>query len=498
MITQSSNQKTLEVSAVSKKYGKTIALNQLSLTARAGEILGIAGPNGAGKSTLIKILAGEVELDSGSITVNSKDSSDSSPIPQVAVVHQELQVFPNLSVMDNLLIIRESANFFRPKSTEREVAILEEMRLSKFKDSILGELPLAVAQRVEIARALLSDAPIFLFDEPNSALTPEESEDLFNAMHHLKNLGHIVLFVTHRLTELVTHSNRVQLIIDGKAGAEFVGSELNAENIAAYMVMEESRQREGQKSEKRTFENNFINVLDWTHHRRVFKALDLEIQAGEIIAIVGVEGSGGRELIRSLAGVENAVGKISVNKKEIDPKNSGFAFVAADRDSSIFPNLTVGENLVIRHGESISNRAGWLSKKNSKALSSESKLQYTIKTESLDLNVKSLSGGNQQKVAIASALSTRPVLALLEEPTRGVDISSKADIYALLRNHTMNKSAVIIFCTEESEVYDIADRAWVMHLGSIVGEIDISTCSDLEDLARRISRFTEIETKTAS
>jgi len=229
--------KTLKVKGVSKRYGKTIALNQLSLTARSGEILGIAGPNGAGKSTLIKILAGEVELDSGSITIDLNESSEGSPLSQVAVVHQELQVYPNLSVLDNLLIIRENSGMLRPKSSKKELEILEEMRLTKFKDEILGELPLAVAQRVEIARALLSDALIFLFDEPNSALTPEESEDLFSAMHQLKDLGHIVLFVTHRLAELVEHSNRVQLIIDGKAGTIFEGSALNSENIAAHLVL---------------------------------------------------------------------------------------------------------------------------------------------------------------------------------------------------------------------------------------------------------------------
>jgi ABC-type sugar transport system ATPase subunit len=488
----------LEVRDVSKKYGKTIALSQLSLIAKSGEILGIAGPNGAGKSTLIKILSGDVELDSGSITIKNEDGSESSPISQVAVVHQELQIYPNLSVIDNFLIVREHQNLFRPKSSEKESDMLEEMGLTKFKNRILGELPLAVAQRVEIGRALLSNALIFLFDEPNSALTPEESQDLFHAMHHLKDLGHIVLFITHRLAELVEHSDRVQLIIDGKAGALFEGSDLNAENIAAHLVIEESRQRGSQQTKQRIFENDFINVKNWTHRGNAFNSLDLEIHSGEIIAIVGVEGSGGRELIRSLAGVEKASGSILIDNEVVDPKNSGFAFVSANRESSIFANLTLGENLVIRHGDSISNKIGWVSSKNSKVLASESKVQYTIKSDSLDLNVKSLSGGNQQKVAIASALSTMPILALLEEPTRGVDMSSKADIYALLKEHAKGKSAVVILCTEESEVYDVADRACVMHLGELVGEIDISTCTDLEDLVRKISKFTHKESKAAS
>jgi ABC-type sugar transport system ATPase subunit len=488
----------LEVRDVSKRYGKTIALSQLSLTAKSGEILGIAGPNGAGKSTLIKILSGDVELDSGSITIKDENGSESSPISQVAVVHQELQIYPNLSVIDNFLIVRENQNLLRPKSSKKELDMLEEMGLTKFKNRILGELPLAVAQRVEIGRALLSNALIFLFDEPNSALTPEESQDLFHAMHHLKDLGHIVLFITHRLAELVEHSDRVQLIIDGKADAFFEGSALTAENIATHLVMEESRQRGSQQSKERVFENNFIKVKSWTHHRDTFKSLDLEIRSGEIIAIVGVEGSGGRELIRSLAGVEKASGIILIDNEVVDPKNSGFAFVSANRESSIFANLTLGENLVIRHGSSISNKIGWLSNKNSKVLASESKAQYTIKSDSLDLNVKSLSGGNQQKVAIASALSTMPVLALLEEPTRGVDMSSKADIYALLKDHAKGKSAVVILCTEESEVYDVADRACVMHLGELVGEIDISACTDLEDLARKISKLTHKESKAAS
>jgi ABC-type sugar transport system ATPase subunit len=301
----------LVIRGLHKRYGDTVALDGLDLHARPGEILGVAGPNGAGKSTVIKVLAAETTADSGVITVGGVPWSPSLAVHRVAVVHQEPQLFPNLTVEENLVVGRERRRVLRHGANEQERALMADLAIAEFADRPLGTCTLAVQQRTEIARALAQDARLFLFDEPNSALTDEESDDLFRRMHALADAGHVVMLVSHRLAELVEHADRVAVIRDGRATAVLEGEALTQVGVARQLVLGQP-ERVVDEADVDPVDHaphgSALTLSQWTHADGEFTGIDLAVDAGEIVAIVGVEGSGARELLRSAAGLERASG----------------------------------------------------------------------------------------------------------------------------------------------------------------------------------------------
>ena len=482
-----SNAGGLQVLNLVKRYGDTVALSGLTVAAMPGEILGVAGPNGAGKSTLVKILAGETTPDSGTIELKGDLWSAAADYHRVAVVHQDPQLFPNLTVAENLLVGVEPSRLFRPSRKDVDREVLAEVGLLPYIDVPVGELSLAMQQRTEIARALSMRADVFLFDEPNSALTESESAELFERMHILADQGRIVFLVTHRLGELAAHCDRAVVIVDGAVKTSLAGGELSEERIARELVVgrrmiDDSTRRRG--SDKRP---TLLETSGWTHGHRMFADADLAVAAGEIFAIVGVEGSGGRELVRSIAGFEKAAGSISVTDQHGSSAQQRVAYVIGDRSQSLFDNLSVGENLILRQAASLTSRLGVLDRRRARASAQRYRSDFSVKTASLDTPIRSLSGGNQQKVAIAAALATRPSVMALEEPTRGVDLGSRADIYRLLREFVESDAAVILYCTEDSEVFDAADRVAVMVKGRIAGVLTVADYGDAEELAGAIA-----------
>lgn len=470
------------ITDISKRYGDTVALAGLSLTARKGQILGIAGPNGAGKSTLVKVLAGEVLADSGTISVHGKPWTRELGAHQIAVVHQEPQLFPNLTVAENLVAGREYGRVRKPQLQPIDLETLEETGLLPYAQQRLGDLPLALQQRTEIARALVRRAEVFLFDEPNSALTEDESAELFGRMRMLADSDHVVVLVTHRLTELAAHADRVAVIVDGACRSTFEAPELSEERIARELVVGRVAVAQGARTGRATEASPALELRNWTHRAGRFCDVSLTIAQAEIVAIVGVEGSGGRELVRSVAGFERATGRCELSDAE-----ASTAFVAADRADSLFENLTVAENLYLRQSGAIRGKAGLLRRAEARRIAEKARRDFSVKTATLDTPIRSLSGGNQQKVAIASALAVEPSVVVLEEPTRGVDIASKAEIYRLLRDFAERGRGVLLYCTEDSEVFDVADRAVVVARGGVVGELDCSAFQDAESLAERVA-----------
>lgn len=556
---------------VQKRFGDTIALDGLSLTAAAGEIFGIAGPNGSGKSTMIKILAGEVEADAGRILFDGEERSDDDPARTVAIVHQEPQVFPNLTVAENILVGRERRRTLMRKVDDLESELLEAMGLAPQANRILGGLPLASQQRTEIARSLAQNARVFLFDEPNSALTDEESEDLFRRMHALADEGRVVILVSHRLNELVEHADRVAMLIDGRSEAEFAGEELTQDRLARELVVGAVQSEQAEAAEVSSHAGNAVmEVNGWTHPEGKFTDVSMQVGSGEIVAVTGVEGSGARELIRSLAGfapsdgaiwlksddgraldgdqrapegdqpppdvagapdvagesassseaqqagVEAGVAGVDFRKKSLGQLQKfgrisristigklsrrgsqqslgrkGVAFVGADRAKNLFRNLSVGENLVARLTTEL-GESGILRLKTIRRHSEELAEKFMVKTTSVAAPITSLSGGNQQKVVIASALATNPMLLILEEPTRGVDVPSKREIYRLLRQFVESGEGVLLYCTEDSEIFEVADRTVVIAKGRISGELTRDDYDDVESCAAARARLESV------
>lgn len=482
----------LLIRGLRKWYGDTRALDGLDLEARPGEILGIAGPNGAGKSTLIKVIAGETRADAGEIRLDGRAWDTSTDRDRVAVVHQEPQLFPNLTVAENIMVGREGSRALVRHIDPHERTLMRDLAILEFADRPLETVPLAIQQRVEIGRALARDARVFLFDEPNSALTQEESKDLFRRMHLLADAGNVVLLVSHRIAELAEHTDRVALILDGVCTDLLEGEGLTPDGIAAGLVTGQATRVSTEQVSARPEDGaaTALRLSGWTHGGGEFEGIDLHVKVGEIVSIVGVEGSGARELVRSIAGFERSHGDIEVASRTGSAAiAAGTSLVSADRHASLFTNLTIGENMVSRLSSEITTGGGALRPRRMIQIAHELREQFQVKAASVHLPIWSLSGGNQQKVAIAAAIVKRPSVLVLEEPTRGVDVGSKREIYRLMRAYAAVGHAVIIYCTEIPEVFETADLVYVVSDGRLSDPLLVMGYPDVEALARAVTRL---------
>jgi len=482
----------VRIRGLRKHYGDTIALAELDLDARPGEILGVAGPNGAGKSTMVKILAGEVDRDDGEILVDGEPWSSELGSHRVAVVHQEPQLFPNLTVGENIVAGYENDGWRWPATGDEHHRLFEELGLLKLRHRLLGELGLAIQQRTEITRALVRNARVMLFDEPNSALTPAESAEFFRLMRQLANAGRVVMLISHRLTELAANSDRVAVIVDGRCVRLLEGAEKTAENIAETLVRGLGTSAAGATaatSNGGVVEGDALRLVDLTDHKQIFRNLDFDLARGTVTALIGVEGSGGREIVRASAGLRRVHGQVLIEGEPVRPARLSeyVSFVAADRAASLFSNLSVGENLVIRLDSEISRGVLGLRPRRMRSIAQELRQNFQVKAPGIDTGIRSLSGGNQQKVAIAAAVGSKPRVLALEEPTRGIDISSKAEIYEILRAFAAEGGAVLLFCTEIPEVYEVADRLHVVSDGRLSAPLEVAQFADMEALAKAVA-----------
>jgi ABC-type sugar transport system ATPase subunit len=464
-----------------KRFGETRALDSLSFEAKGGAILGIAGPNGAGKSTMVKILAGEVPADSGQMSIDGVPWTPALSAHAVAVVHQEPLLFGNLSVTDNLLVGREPTRWRRPHGTRLERDLLARFGIAAFADDEVASLSLGIQQRVEIVRALAHRARVVLFDEPNSALTADESAALFETMHRLATEGHIVLLVSHRLSELVEHASEVLVILDGRVKARLAGPSLTEESIARAMTMASSSRED---DARREVGEVAVRLRGWRHRRGAFGPVDLEAHHGEILAIVGVEGSGAREFVRSVAGLEPASGTMTPGGHA----RPTTGYTPPDRRRGLFFNLDVGRNLISRLDHEVRGPLALRSGAASDRLAREWMARLHVKAPGPGTWIGALSGGNQQKVLAGAAMAPGPAVLVLEEPTRGVDIGSKRDIYRHLREYATGGAVVMVFCTEIPEVFQLADRCLVMVDGRLSASLDVQGMQDEQELAAEVAR----------
>ena len=482
----------IRLRGLTKRYGSTVALNGLDLDIAPGEILGVAGPNGAGKSTLVRMIGGEEGPTSGTLTLDGQPWSPTEQWNVVSIVHQEPQLFPNLTVSENVVAGRERGRAAWPTPSRDDLQIMDTMGLGPVRDSFLGECSLAVQQRTEIARAVARDARVFLFDEPNSALTDAESDELFREMRKLAESGRVVLLITHRLGDLVRHCARVAVVRDGRVRAILSGNALTEDSLATQLVTEGGAGASPASSRASSAGQHgedapVFLVRRWTGVG-AFHDIDLSAPAGQIVALMGVEGSGARELLRSFAGLERATGDIMVRGASDPPRRR--AYVPATRGLSLYSNFSVGENLLVRLGvPEIAGRLLALKRKRMEALAQKSAKRFFVKTLTTTMPIRALSGGNQQKVAIAQALNCSPELLLLEEPTRGVDIHSKNEIYHLLRDYAASGKAVIIFCTEVLEIFEVADCAYVVAEGRLSQKLTIADYPHVEQLATDVAKL---------
>lgn len=485
-----------------KTFTSTKALDGLSLFAKPGEILGVAGPNGAGKSTLIHILSGELVEDSGAVVVDGQLIQSADRPDLVSIVHQELRLFPTLTVMENLLIGTEKAKFLRPKPSTRVIQVAEEFGLMKFANTPIDACSLVVQQLTEIARAIIRNRRVVLLDEPNSALTAEESEQLFKEVVRLKNQKDtIIILVSHRLADLEKYCDRIYVVRDGKHAAELTGNFTTAE-IGQAIVGGRSIEKKSSKLEEaismaawrsehsgktKSSSTSILELNNWSDASGTrFADIDFSIKAGQSIVITGQEDGGGREFLRSIAGTRKGVGKrIGVNSNI----PGEICYVPGSRGSSLFFNFSISANLATRFSkQDISGVTGSLRTSLIKRNSKEQVERFAIKTKTDLAPVASLSGGTQQKVALGSAFSANPQLLILEDPTRGVDIKTRAEIVAFLREFVEAGNSLLCFSPEIDEVFELADQVYVASKGSLTEGLDVPADLTLSELVHWVDK----------
>ncbi|MCA1646335.1 MAG: sugar ABC transporter ATP-binding protein [Chloroflexi bacterium] len=476
------------VSGISKAFGGVKALSDVSFSADAGEIVALMGENGSGKSTLVNILAGRLQRDEGEVRLAGELVRISSPRDAhrhgIALVSQELQLVPSLSIAENLFLGDWPGNSGTVEWRTMEVRaseLLRRMRLDVDPRRPVAMLSLASRQIVEIARALAREPAVLLLDEPTSALSAEQVQVLFGILRGMRDAGRCIVFVSHRLQEVFSLADRLLVLRDGRD----VGSAAVAETSQAEVV----RQMVGRPLQRFYYKAEVsigAPVLEVRALTRGYvREISLTVRAGEIVGLAGLAGSGRSALARTLFGVRrHYAGEIRVGGELVklrspeDAMRAGIALVPEDR-KGLGLNLaaTVRENMMLAglRGRSL---VSWLSDRRERQAAERYVRDLAIRTPSVDAPVTSLSGGNQQKVVLAKWLMTDPRVIILDEPTNGIDVGAKAEIYHLIGRLAAEGRAILLISSELPELLALSDRILTMYGGRITADIPRSVATE--------------------
>lgn len=472
----------LEVRGVSKTYGATHALTDVNMTLMRGEIHGLAGENGAGKSTLIKVMSGAISQDTGDVFVDGQPTRFHGPRDAiqsgVSVVHQELSVINHLSVAENLLLgqlPRKYGLLRRRELRRRAEELLIPVGMPDLDVSILvGELSLGQKQLVEIARALRGKPRVLLLDEPSAILGPDDLERLFPTLIRLTDDGVCILYISHRLGEIFDLTQRVTILRDGRLTGTFETQGLNEESLIQHMT---GRKLIAPPKKKETISREFpVLQADKVWAGRRVKGVSLELYAGEVVCLTGLVGAGRTELARAIIGADATTkGRIVVEgteRKVANPRVArrlGIGYLPENRkEAGLLLNRSILENLGLA---SLGSRArfGVVDKRRDARAADQLVELIDIRCRSLDRSVSELSGGNQQKVLIGRWIAAHPKLLIMDEPTRGVDVGGKSEIYKVIRDLADSGMALLVISSEIEEVLMISDRVIVMREGCLSG-----------------------------
>jgi len=480
----------LEARELTKSFPGVRALKGVSLTLRRGEVLAVIGENGAGKSTLMKILAGVQRPDAGEILIEGQTTRIGSVHEAlslgIALIHQELNLADNLDVAANIFLGREKRRFgLIDKARQREDArpLLEAVGLKIDPTVLVSTLSIGQQQLVEIAKALSVDARILIMDEPTSSLSSHESENLFKVIGDLRSRGVSIVYISHRLGEVCALADRVTVLRDGANAGHLVREEITHDAMVKLMVGRELSQfypHECHAPGAAVLEVQELRTQAHPAHR-----LSFTVHGGEIVGLAGLIGAGRTELLETLFGVSPArggtlriAGQTVVPRSPLEAIAAGLALVPEDRKAQgVILEMAVRDNLSLaslrrdqRHGLIDRRRAGEIAR--------EMIASLRIKTPDSRQLVLFLSGGNQQKVALGKWLALRPRVLLLDEPTRGIDIGAKQEIYRLMETLAGQGVAILFVSSEMEEILGMSDRVLVMHEGCITGELARSELSE--------------------
>jgi len=474
-------QPILQLTNIHKAFPGVKALDCACLNVYPGQVMALLGENGAGKSTLMKVITGIYSLDEGHIrfqdeSVAFKGTRDSQQAG-ISIIHQELNLLPELTIAENIFLGREITNRFGAIKWsvmyQKADKLLARLKIKHKSSTPLSELSLGEQQMVEIAKALSFESKVIIMDEPTDALTDSEVAALFSVINELRDEGYGIVYISHRLKEIFEICDDITVLRDGKFIAEKPVPEINEDKLIELMV-------------GRRLDEQYPRI-DNTHQTICLEVKDLYAQAthgvsfklkhGEILGISGLMGAGRTELMKVIYGaLARESGDIILGGQTINPRSSlealnhGIAYISEDRKGDgLVLGLSVKDNMSLCALKELSK--GWQLNHQAEVLAVNDFIElFNIKTPSMDQIIGNLSGGNQQKVAIAKGLMTKPKVLILDEPTRGVDVGAKKEIYQLINKFKAEGMSIILVSSEMPEVLGMSDRILVMHQGQISGE----------------------------
>ncbi|GGY18351.1 sugar ABC transporter ATP-binding protein [Paludibacterium paludis] len=471
----------VQMRGISKAFGPVHVLETVDFSIKGGEIHALMGENGAGKSTLMKILSGVYRADAGEILVDGEAATIRSTRQAeqrgIAIIHQELNLIPQLSVMENLFLGREPARFgVIDRKAMRKAA---QSRLNALgvghidPETEAGLLSIGQQQMVEIARALAMDARILIMDEPTAALTEREIDTLFALMRTLREQGVGIVYVSHRMEEIFRICDAISVLRDGRFVGERRIAETDFDEVVRLMVGREIKDRFPRRD---TVPRSVRLRVEGLSDGEQISDISFEVKAGEVLGVAGLMGAGRSEILKTLFGVKRRrAGRIWLDGEPLDVKRpgdaitAGLAFVTEDRKGQgLVLGMSVRENATLVHLGRFARAGVIAARKETRAVAGLIE-QLRIRTRDAELDVKSLSGGNQQKVVFAKWLSVPPKVLLLDEPTRGVDVGGKAEIYHIINELAAAGVAIVMVSSELPEVLAMSDRILVIHEGRGAG-----------------------------
>ncbi|MBI5667418.1 MAG: sugar ABC transporter ATP-binding protein [Chloroflexi bacterium] len=478
----------LKIEGVSKRYGGVQALNRVQFDLNYGEVHALVGENGAGKSTLIKVLGGIVPRDAGRIFFDGREVHFNNPAEAqaagIAIIHQELSMLPTLTVMENLFMSRMSGryglvNWKAMERRAREALALVDLHVDPY--ALVKDLSISQRQMIEIARALSANARLIVMDEPNSSLSDTETDRLFELIRSLKARGIAIMYVSHKIDEVLAISDRITAFRDGAYVGTITSAGATEDMVINMMVGRELDRRA--TVDQNTGGEVLLHVRGLTG--RAFRDVSFDVRKGEILAFSGLVGAGRSEVLRTIFGAERATsGDIRFEGKPVrfasptEAIKHGLAMVQEDRKVlSLFMGMQVMHNVSMAQLPFMT-RAGNINDRREQRLVQDFVHKLDIRLASIGDAVSSLSGGNQQKTVLARWLATGPKLLILDEPTHGVDVGAKAEIYELIRNLAREGVAIVLISSELPEVLALAHRIVVMHEGRITGVLNHADASE--------------------
>lgn len=480
----------LEARNITKKFSGVTALNQVNLRLEAGKVTALIGENGAGKSTLLKVMSGIYTDYEGAIFFKDQAVQFSAPKDAqdlgISIIHQELNLIPYLTVAQNVFLGRELINRFgfldREEMNQKTKKLLDRLQLKVDPATLVSSLKVGQQQIVEIAKALLAESEVLFMDEPTSAIGESEVEILFKIINQVKAEGKSIVYISHKLDELFALADDFVVLRDGQVAGKGAMNQISREKLINMMAGREIKV--AKKSEKKASDKQMLQVRNLylqnpaSSQRPILQDINFALNKGEVLGIYGLMGAGRTELCESLFGLHHRslAGTIALDGEETNFKSpieaieSGMALVPEDRkEDGIVPGMSVAENISLTVMDKVT-KFGLLSKKMESKLYDKHVASLKIKTNSENQLIRNLSGGNQQKVVLAKWIERDPKVLMLDEPTRGIDINAKNEIYELISKLAGLGISVLVISSEIPEILTVSDRILVMSEGKITAE----------------------------